>query len=182
MTGNRSTEKSKEHLLWLGAITFIIVSILIIVAFSPVGNLIVLENGELKRGSSLPQRLTYFLAPKIQGDRFWRDQYDYVKKNISREQIQPTLISEAIARLEADLDKEIRNLEKVSEENPDFWRQVAPSESGATRFERSVAIKMKRFSEEVRVLQVGLESHPVRIERLRLIEQQVLKKLGISQN
>ena len=109
MTKQEVVTESKwsEMRFWVGALTALVVFVLSIVGFGSVENLIVREDGSVARGSGMGGRVYNYLAPRIQGQRFWREQLVIVRERLDEENGAVERYADELRRREQKLAKDL---------------------------------------------------------------------------
>lgn len=165
-----------EMRLWVGALTALVVVVLSIVGFSSVDHLIVREDGSVAKGSGMGGRVYNYLAPRIQGQRFWQEQLTIVRKQLVYEKGAILRYATQIEQRQDELSNEIRTVMQVAEERPDLVQSIDPM-TGRVVLQDVLTFKVEEFSKDVKGINQKIREHPERYRRLEAIERAILKRL-----
>lgn len=177
MTEEKEETESKwsEMRFWVGTLTASVVFVLSIVWFSSVGQLIVREDGSIAKGSKFVW-VYHYLAPRIQGQRFWREQLTIVRKQLIYEKGAILRYATQIEQRQDELSNEIRTVMQVAEERPDLVQSIDPMTERVV-LQDVLTFKVEEFSKDVKEINQKIREHPERYRRLEAIERAILKRL-----
>ena len=169
-------DKWSEIKLWAGLFAGIVVVTVSIVGFGTVDNLIVQEDGSIKRGSQIGGRVYHYLAPRLQGQRFWREQLIIVRERLDEETGAVERYTDELRGREQKLAKDLKALSVASGQERTSLLSIDPNIS-RTQYERSVDAVTKSFERDVERIVTKMNQHPEKYQRLQAIERAILKRL-----
>lgn len=165
-----------EMRLWVGALTALVVVVLSIVGFSSVDHLIVREDGSVARGSGMGGRVYNYLAPRIQGQRFWREQLVIVRERLDKEEGAVERYAELIRVREQMLAKDLQVLDVAAGKERSSLLSIDPR-TGQTLYDRALDAKVKSFEKDIDEIVTTINQYPEKYQRLEAIERAILKRL-----
>ena len=178
MTKQEVVTESKwsETRFWIGLLSAFIIFVVSVVGFGSVDNLIVREDGSIARGSQIGGRVYNYLAPRMQGQRFWREQLVIVRERLDEENGAVERYADELRRREQKLAKDLQALSVAAGKERSSLLSIDPS-TGQTLYERSIDVANKSFEEDVERIVTKINQHPEKYQRLEAIERAILKRL-----
>ena len=168
--------KWSEIRLWAVVLLAVVVVVFSLVGFVSVDNLIVREDGSITKGSRIAGRVHHYLAPRIQGQRFWREQLVIVRERLYHENGAVERHADELRRREQKLAQTLQALTIAANKERSALQTIDPS-TGQTLYERSMDVANKSFEEDVERIVTRINQQPERYQRLKAIEQAILMRL-----